>query len=151
MKGNIVCATRAGEGSRTVQQTAVTRAIAEDKQLIFLYVSDPNSLEGIDEATLPAVRAELNWMGQTLLRIAERRAHNSGLEARLVLREGSVRDEICSLVTEVNAELLLLGAPRGTSTNVFGNSEIEQFAAFIHDTTGVKVQIVRPAPVENDG
>ncbi len=151
MKGNIVCATRAGEGSRTVQQTAVARAIAEDKHLIFLYVSDPASVEGIDAAALPAVRAELNWMGQTLLRIAERRAHDSGLKAELVLREGSVRDEICSLVTEVNAELLLLGAPRGTSANVFGSSEIEEFATFIHNTTSVRVQIVRPSPVGSDG
>lgn len=148
MKGNIVCATRAGEGSRIVQQTAVATAIAGEKQLFFLYVSDPGTMEGIDEKTLPAVRAELNWMGQTLLRIAEKRAISSGLEAELVLREGPVRDVIGAFVQEVDAELLLLGAPRGTSANVFDHDEIDLFARSIHESTGVRVRIVRPAPLD---
>lgn len=147
MKGKIICATRGGEGSRRVQEMAVSKALAEGKQLIFLYVSDPGSVNQVDETMLPAIRAELHWMGQTLLRIAEKRAHDAGLEADLILREGNVREEISEFVMESRADLLLLGAPRGTTANVFGDEEIEAFASSIQKATGVAVQIVRPAPI----
>lgn len=144
---NVVCATRAGEGSRAVQLAAIDYAAQPGKELTFLYVIDLSSLGEVDDIIREALRQELIWMGKSLLRIAEKRAAEAGLPAKLVIREGGVRDEICDFVTETRAELLLLGAPRGTSTNVFGDDEIESFAGSIQATTGVPVRIVRPAPV----
>ncbi len=144
---SIVCATRAGEGSRAVQMTAINRAKAEGQTLTFLYVIDPASLGEVDAMLWEPLRQELIWMGKTLLHIAEKRADDADLKAQIVIREGTVRDEICTFVTETNAKLLLLGAPRGTSANIFGDDEIEVFARSIHDTTGVPVEIIRPETV----
>lgn len=141
---NVVCATRAGQGSRAAQLAAIEYARQPGKELTFLYVIDINSMGELDEIIEEALRQELLWMGKTLLRIAEMRADQADLRANLVIREGSVRDEICDYVTETQAELLLLGAPRGTSANVFGDDEIEKFAGSIEATTGVPVRIVRP-------
>lgn len=141
---NIVCATRAGEGSRAVQLAAIDLARQPGKELTFLYVIDLSSLGEIDDIIGEALREELIWMGKSLLRIAEKRAAEAGLKPALVIREGPVRDEICAFVTETHAEMLLLGAPRNTTTNIFGDDEIETFAGSIQSTTGVPVKIVRP-------
>ncbi len=142
--GCIVCATRGGEGSRAVQLKAIQRSKELDKPLVFLYVTDAATVEGVDKRLLPAVQEELDWMGQTLLRIAKHRAQLSGLETDIVIRHGAVREEIGRFLEESEGELLLLGAPRGTSANVFGDDAVEQFAQAIQEQTGVPVEVIRP-------
>lgn len=143
--GSIVCATRGGEGSRVAQMAAIEHAKATDKPLIFLYVVDPHSLdEDIDISLREALLAELNWMGETLLRIAQRRADVAHLGTEVRIRKGNVRDEITRFVKDVQADLLVLGAPRGTTANVFGDDAIERLAEWIEGQTAVPVQITRP-------
>ena len=92
----------------------------------------------------PAVHAELQWLGRTLLRIAQKRATKSQIDSEVVIRDGAVLDEICRFLKERSADLLLLGAPRGTTANIPGDDVIEMFAGEIHSKTGVEVEIVRP-------
>ncbi|MEZ4646992.1 MAG: universal stress protein [Chloroflexota bacterium] len=142
--GCIVCATRGGEGSRAVQLAAIERSKAGKQPLIFLYVTDPSTIRDADESLLPAIQMELDWMGSTLLRIAQQRASHAGIKAKLEIRHGDVREEIGRFLGETHAEVLLLGAPRGTSANVFGDDAVEQFAIAIEDKTGVPVEVIRP-------
>ncbi|MCB8977882.1 MAG: universal stress protein [Ardenticatenaceae bacterium] len=143
--GSIVCATRGGEGSRAAQMAAIEHAKTSDKPLIFLYVVDPHSLdEEVEDNLREALLAELNWMGETLLRIAQKRADNAYLGTEVRIRRGKVREEIVRFVKDVNAELLVLGAPRGTTANVFGDDAIERLAASIRQQTAVTVEVVRP-------
>jgi len=142
--GNIVCATRGGEGSRAVQLAAIRMAKEQVKSLTFLFVTDPSSLGHVEPLLIPAVQAELNWMGHTLLSIAHQRAYLAGIEAEVVMRVGEVRVEIGRYLQECGADLLLLGAPRGTTANVFGDDAIEQFADSIQQSTGIPVEIIRP-------
>jgi nucleotide-binding universal stress UspA family protein len=143
--GSIVCATRGGEGSRAAQMIAIERAKASKKRLLFLYIVDPHSLDDdIDESLKSALLSELNWMGETLLRIAQKRADVAYLGSEVRIREGKVRDEIARFVQETDAELLVLGAPRGTTANVFGDDAIERLANGIQQQSGVKVEIARP-------
>ncbi len=143
--GSIVCATRGGEGSRAVQAAAIRQAKEAGSPLQFLYVADPNSLDDdIDEGLKTAVLAELHWMGDTLLRIAQKRADAEQLTSDVAIREGNVPQEIIRFVREVEADLLLLGAPRGTTANVFGDDAIERLAQQIETEAGVRVKIVRP-------
>lgn len=143
----IVCATRGGEGSRAVQMSAIQRAKAEGKPLTFLFVTDPSSLGNVELLLVEAVEAELNWMGKTLLNIAHQRAHLAGIEASVAVRVGEVREEIGRYLQQHNADLLLLGAPRGTTANVFGDDAIEQFAQSIQDSTGIPVEVIRPESI----
>lgn len=142
--GVIVCATRGGEGSRAVQIAAIHEAKEAKRPLIFLYVTDPASLGPIDDVLIDAVRAELDWMGETLLRTAQRRADAAHLVSEVRIRVGGVREEIVRFLRDVHADLLLMGAPRGTTANVFGDDAIEQFAERVQESTGVQVSIIRP-------
>ena len=142
---SIVCATRGGEGSRAAQMAAIEIAKETDKPLLFLYVVDPHSLENeMDDSLKEAVRAELSWMGETLLRIAQKRADAAYLSTEVKIRRGYVREEIIQFVKDVEADVLVLGAPRGTTANVFGDDAIERLAEVIRQETAVSVEIVRP-------
>lgn len=145
----IVCATRGGEGSRSVQLEAIRRSKSSKKPLTFLYITDPKTLGDVDETMLDAVQSELDWMGNTLLRIALQRAEQAGLNARVVIRHGEVRTEISRFLSETEADLLLLGAPRGTTANVFGDDAVEKFALSIQEITEVPVEVIRPETVRN--
>jgi nucleotide-binding universal stress UspA family protein len=144
---NIVCATRGGAGSRAVRERAIEYAGQHGAALVFLFVIDISSLGDADEKLRLAVRDELTWLGLALLRIAQQRADAALVESEIVIREGPVRDEICRFVQERKADLLLLGAPRGTTTSTFGDDMVEQLAAEIERTTGVSVEVVRPQEV----
>jgi nucleotide-binding universal stress UspA family protein len=143
--GNIVCATRGGAGSRAVQQAAITYARERGTGLVFLFVIDTSSLESEEAELIAAVHDELLFLGQTLLRIAKKRAANYQVAAEIIVRDGRVIEQISKFLDESSAELLLLGAPRGTTDTIFGDDVIEQFAVSIHRDTGVEVEIIRPA------
>jgi len=140
----IVCATRGGEGSRAVQLAAIERARLTGSNLIFLFVADSTIQTEVDEPLRAAVREELFWMGNAMLQIAKQRAGARDIDVSLVVREGNVQEEIGSFLRESSADLLLLGAPRGTTATIFGDDAIEQFAQSIVDSTGVAVEVVRP-------
>lgn len=142
--GTIVCATRGGQGSRAVQLAAIERAKETGEGLAFLYVVDVHLIREYDEALAEAIRAEFQWLGKALLRVARQRAEREGIDAAIVIREGGVREEIEAFLQEAEAAVLLLGAPRGTTPNVFGDDAIERFAQTIESDTGVAVEIVRP-------
>lgn len=143
----IICATRGGEGSRAVQLAAIERAKSSGRRLVFLYVVAPNSIGGVIAPLQTAVREELVWMGKALLRTAQQRAYVAGLDAEIVIREGRVQDKICDFIAERQASLLLLGAPRGSTANVFGDDLVERFAENIQQTSGISVEIVRPETI----
>ena len=83
-------------------------------------------------------------MGETLLRTAQRRADSSELISEVRVRQGNIQEEICRFLKDSQASLLLLGAPRGTTANVFGDDAVERVAQQIMDDTGVKVEVIRP-------
>lgn len=140
----IVCATRGGAGSRAVQEQAIEYALEQECDLTFLYVIDTSGMNEADEKLKPAVIDELNWIGSTLLRIAQRRAENAQITSEIIIREGIVQEEICRFIKEQSANLLLIGAPRSTTITDFGDDYIEQMASDIQEQSGVPVEIVRP-------
>ena len=148
--GCIICATRGGAWSRAVQERAIQYAQRNHHVLVFLYVIDTSSLRVVDEGVRKAVREELRWLGLTLLLIARKRANSAQIDSEIIIREGAVRDEIISFIEEKSADLLFLGAPRGTTDTVFGDDLIEQFAESIQNESGVAVEIVRPESTMED-
>lgn len=144
---SIICATRAGEGSRAVQWEAIRQAKEEGHHLVFLYVIETKQLDPIDEPMRPFVKAELYWLAKTMLRIAERRALSAGVNAELAIREGNIREEIHRIVVSSDADCLLLGAPRHRNINEFGREEIEVFARSIEESNNIQVKIIRPAVI----
>lgn len=146
--GSIVCATRGGAGSRAVQEKAISYAQESGSKLVFLYVVDTTNVNGIEESLQVALQSELHWLGNTLLHIAQKRAENRKIPSRIVIRKGKVVDEIVSFLEEESADLLFLGAPRGTSPSTFGDDPVERFAEMIKRESGVPFEIVRPESPE---
>jgi len=142
--GTIVCATRGGQGSRAVQMAAIERAKESGEKLAFLYVVDLHLIDQYDEALAGAMRAEFQWLGEALLRVAQQRAEREKVEAEITVRLGGVMEEIEAFLRDSEATVLMLGAPRGTTPTVFGDDAIERFARTIESDTGVTVEIVRP-------
>lgn len=127
-----------------MQLRAIELAKESDSKLIFLYVVDIHLVGEYDEHLASAIRTEFNWLGRALLRVAQQRAEREEVDAEITIRDGAVKEEIERFLQENHATLLLLGAPRGTSSHVFGDDAIEQFAQTIEDDTGVTVEVVRP-------
>lgn len=145
----IVCAMRGGEGSRAVQLAAIQQAKDSGKQLVFLYVVSMSHVKDTTPVLKPAVHEELIWLAKSLLYVAQKRAAEAGLKAETVILEGYVLDEICNYLTENEVSLLFLGAPRGTTSHVFGDDPIERFAIDTHERTGVPVEIIRPLEIQS--
>lgn len=141
----IVCATRGGQGSRAVQGAAVRYAASNNSQLIFLYVVDDTQYP-VDEVLRPALRAEMLWLGRTLLQLALRRGALQGVAADLVILEGNTESQILAYVREHRPDILFLGAPRGT-TPYFGDDQIEKFAVAVESDTQTRVELIRPEAV----
>jgi RNase H-fold protein (predicted Holliday junction resolvase) len=66
----------------------------------------------------------------------------------MVLREGPVRQEIENILVEREADHLVLGAPKGSTANIFGDDEIERFAEDLARRTGVKAHVVWPEKLQ---
>jgi nucleotide-binding universal stress UspA family protein len=142
--GCVVCATRGGQGSRAAQEWAIRHAQETDQRLVFLYVVNPNAVGEVDDSMRPAIEAELAWVAQVLVRVAQQRAARHQLETEGVVLLGDVREEIVRFLEQQSACMLVLGAPRGTTRNVFGDDAIEQFAQEIRQASGVAVEVARP-------
>jgi nucleotide-binding universal stress UspA family protein len=140
----IVCATRGGEGSRAVQEEAIHLARERNVKLVFLFVVDLGDLHPTDEGLVPYIQAELHWLGQALVYLARKRARLENIQADVIIRQGNVQEEIGRFLQESKAELLLLGAPRGTTAAIFGDDAVELFAKDIQAQTNVPVRVVRP-------
>ncbi|MCB0027738.1 MAG: universal stress protein [Anaerolineales bacterium] len=143
----IVCALRGGQGSLAVRQRAIQRARERHLPLTFLSIIDLKPFAQVDEMMLPALASELAWMTEVLARLAMQQAQQQGVEAHIMIRKGDVATEINRFLRESEANLLLLGAPRGTTANVFGDDAVEQFAVSIQNETGVPVEIARPEQI----
>ena len=140
----VACATRGGQGSRAAQLGAIERAKKENARLTFVYVVDDSLFEDIDETTRIALRLEMYWLAQSLLRMATKRARLLGVSAEIVILEGPLRQQLYAWIRDNKPLALVLGAPRGTTVNHFGDDEVEKFAIEIEGETGISVQLVRP-------
>jgi hypothetical protein len=132
--GVILCATGNGVQSRIVQAAAVEVARAQQKRLVFLHVVDLRQLGELEEALRAAAEAELAWLGEAILRLAQDRARRRGVQTESKILHGSVCEALEGYLRTHPVDLLLLGAAT--------NDEITRFARRMQDALGVPVQFV---------
>jgi nucleotide-binding universal stress UspA family protein len=139
----IVCATRGGEASRRTQERAIALAKERDAELTFLCVVDPTFAGPVKEPLAAALKDELRRLGRSLLCIAQRRAREQGVVAQAVTRCGPVWQNIQEYLHQVNADTLVIGAPRTQSTSqAFDPGDVHRFAETVHQSTDVEVVVV---------
>lgn len=132
--GILLCATGNGAQSRNVQNAAVEAARRQQKHLVFLHVVDLRQMGELDESLQPAARAELAWLGEATLRLAQDRAQRQGVQTDSVILYGDVREALEGYLRTHPVDLLLLGAVT--------NDEITRFARRVQEEMGVAVEFV---------
>ncbi|MGD2179280.1 MAG: universal stress protein [Anaerolineae bacterium] len=142
--GAIVCATRGGRASRATQERAIALAKERGAELVFLCIVDPGFAGPMDEPLTCALNDELKRLGRSLLCIAQARAQEQGIDAKTVVRSGPVRESVEAALRELDADTLVIGAPRaGSRTEAFGTEEVDRLADAVRQSTGVDVLLVR--------
>jgi nucleotide-binding universal stress UspA family protein len=139
--GKILCATRGGEASYRTQDKVITLAKETGDELLFLFVVDLHFLDRTAAPIVVDVTNNIADMGEFLLLVAKERAANQGVEARTLIREGEVIEELEKAAQEEAVSLIVLGSPVGEES-LFDLTELEQLAERIQANTGVQVQIL---------
>lgn len=132
--GVILCATGNGPQSRLVQTAAVEAARAQNKRLVLLHVVDLRQLGELEESLLPAARAEMAWLGEAVLRLAQDRARRRGVQTDSAVLYGNVCDALEGYMQAHPVDLLLMGAAT--------SDEITTFARRVQEKLGVAVEFV---------
>jgi nucleotide-binding universal stress UspA family protein len=139
--GKILCATRGGEASYRTQDKVITLAKESGDELLFLFVVDLHFLDRTAAPIVVDVTNNIADMGEFLLLMAKERAANQGVEARTLIREGEVIEELEKAAQEEAVSLIVLGSPVGEES-MFELTELEQLAERLQTNTGVQVQIL---------
>lgn len=141
--GSIVCATRGGEACRRTQERAIELAKEQGAELVFLYVADPSVVGPVDESLVEALKGEMARLGRALLRVAQGRAQKRGLKPRTVVLHGPVQQAIKDYLRQVEAAMLVIGAPRtAVAPGAFTPEEIQHFARAVRQDADVQVVVV---------
>jgi nucleotide-binding universal stress UspA family protein len=144
--GLIVCATRGGEAGRRTQERAIALAKERGTELIFLCVFDPNFAGSLSKALSAAVTEEQQWLGRSLVSVAQARAQEQGVEAGAVVLSGVILESIEEFLCESGASTLVIGEAKTDSPlSAFRHGTIQSCATHVEQNTNVEVIVVTPA------
>jgi nucleotide-binding universal stress UspA family protein len=143
--GLIICATRGGEAGRRTQERAIALAKERGDELVFLCVFDPASAGSLSDALSEAVVQEQQWLGRTLMNVAQSRARKQGVDAHAVVRSGPVVENIERFVLESCASMLVIGRPKVDSPlSTLRLDNVQSCADQMVDQMGIEVVVVTP-------
>jgi nucleotide-binding universal stress UspA family protein len=137
----ILCATRGGEASYRTQDAVIARAKGEGAEVLFLYVVDLEFLkQTFTGARADVMLHEMERMGNFLLAMACERAEKAGVQARPVLRHGSLVEALREVAGEEEVTLIAFGRPAKES--VFQPSGLEKLTQKLKEETGILTEII---------
>jgi nucleotide-binding universal stress UspA family protein len=140
----IVCAIRGGPASRITITKAVDLASEVDLPLYFLYVVNLDFLSHTASSRVRTITQEMRQMGDFILLTAQERAHELGIPAQGLVRQGKVAEEIIGLCREFDVNYVVLGYPLGKKEeDVFTQERIMEFSRRIEIETGARVILVK--------
>lgn len=139
----IVCAIRGGPTSQPTIETAISLARESDQTLHFLYVVNLDFLTYSESGRIKNISDELHKMGDFILLAAQEQAEAEGVVTEIVVRQGSVGEEIIQYSNEVAADFVVLGRPQGEKgeEDVFTSERLNTFRQRIEEESGARVII----------
>ncbi len=136
----IICAIRGGPASRSTIARAIELAKKTRKPLYFLYVVNLDFMSSSSSSRVQTISEEMSQMGEFILLMAQARAAEKGVEARAVIRDGEVDEEIVKVAQEVGADYVVLGRPASPGArSVFSLEKLSRLAGTIQKETGAEV------------
>lgn len=140
----IICAIRGGPDSRPTIEKSIQLAKQTGQKLYFLYVVNLDFLAHTTSSRVAAISTEMHQMGEFILLSAQQTAKRQDVLAEIVVRQGSVSEEIVALCHEVEANYVILGIPQQAvdRENAFDRERINQFSQRLEAESGAKVYLV---------
>ena len=139
--GNIVCATRGGEGSEPTVRGAISLARERKLGLTFLYIADLEFMKRAAMAHTSRAAKELRKMGEFIMTTLVEQAHAEGIEADFAVRPGRFRDELLRYLEETRPATLVLGSPRPDTAHLDAQT-ISRLTQEIEEQTGTPVELI---------
>lgn len=138
----ILFPTRGGKDSYPNQDWAISTAIDQKADLIFLFVSNVRFLIGLSSPVVVDVQTELNAMGEFLLAMAQERAEKAGWQAGAIVRHGMFEDALREVIQTEDVSTLILGSsPEGSGITTL--EYLSQLAQALMDDFGIEVHILQ--------
>ncbi|NIS82809.1 MAG: calcium/sodium antiporter [Anaerolineales bacterium] len=148
--GRILCATRGGRASRPTHTKAIELAQEMDAELLFLYVFDQTVLPLEAMPLVINAEAQILHMQRFLMQTAQEQARQAGVLSRIIVRAGSLRDQLATVAMEEKVHLVILGNPEEKGS-LFKREALRSLAEEISASTGVKVLALMDEDADHDG
>lgn len=143
----IVCAVRGGPDSQPTITKSIELAAETGQTIYFLYVVNLDFLSHTATSRVHVAAKEMHQMGEFILLTAQSQAMDQGVQAKAVVRQGQVKEEIIGLCHDIAAEYVILGRPRGKKeADIFTHERLTLFAQHIEQESGAKVVLVDETP-----
>ena len=146
-KKRILCPTRGGQDSQPTHQKAIEIALDRGAELIFLYVFDQRAIQQVATPIVINVSSQMDHMRAFLRNTAQREAIKAGVRARVLVRAGSLREQIQSIANEQRVDLIVMGNPSEKSS-LFKREALRVLADEIEAETGIEVLALTDQEVE---
>jgi cation:H+ antiporter len=140
-RGRILCATRGGRASQPTHEKAIKLAREQGAELLFLYVFDQSILQKVVTPIVINTEAQIEHMLAFLQTTAQEQARQAGVQARVVVRTGSLREQIKAVAGEERVNQIILGSPAENSS-LFASEALQGFAAEVEEETGIPAVIL---------
>lgn len=137
----IICATRGGKDSQPTHERAIKIAKEQGAEIIFLYVFDQGKLHGVATPIVINVEAQMKHMLGFLQQTAQAQARQAGVSARIIVRPGSIREQIKDVTINEQVNLIIMGNPAERSS-LFKREALQAIADKIEESTGVEVLVL---------
>ncbi len=147
--GSIVCAVRGGPGSHYTRRAALERAGVTARLLYILVTVPAEAYEPLHEGEQRAIRAELAWRELALARANAAQLGNPDAQFNIQIRIGELGAVVADFAVEVEASLVMLGAPRRAPDASLTAESLEALAGSLRSRLDIEVEIV--APPTTDG
>ncbi len=136
----ILCAIRGGPSSQPTIAASIQLASETEETIYFLYVVNLDFLTHTISSKTDHISKELEEMGEFILLGAQEQAHQEGVEADIIIRKGTVVDEIISCCEELKPIYVILGRPQEDGEdNLLNLERLHAFAERIESTCHARV------------
>lgn len=139
---HILCAIRSRPGAEETVDRAIKLALETGAKLTFCQIVGTDFVNHFSTrgSSRKAAYDELIEMAEFALVMIRDKAKQEGVnEVDTVVRTGAVRQELLKLVSDIGADLLVLGRPKAmASKDIFDKQALDNFVAKLEDR-GVQV------------
>ncbi|MDH4277980.1 MAG: hypothetical protein OEZ14_16870 [Acidimicrobiia bacterium] len=138
MADELVYVSWGGTGRGATLRTAMERASAAGKGLLYLAILDDASFADLDATFLAVVKDELEWLLDAQLEVTKAQLGIEELPVRVLIRGGDVAEQVAEVVTTMGETEVIVGAP----VPLADHESIESLLEMIRGRVTVPVDLI---------